>query len=38
MTFSRAAQPPAAMVEAIFETVENWCRARLVNRSQLLII
>jgi hypothetical protein len=35
MTFGRAAQP-AAMVDAILETVENWCCTGLVNRSHLI--
>jgi hypothetical protein len=38
MTFGRAAQPAAVIVEAILDTVENWCHAGLVRRSQLFVV
>jgi hypothetical protein len=38
MTFGRAALLPSRMVEVIFESIENWCRVGIINRSQLFVL
>jgi hypothetical protein len=37
-TFGRAALLPSRMVEVIFESIENWCRVGIINRSQLFVL